>query len=921
MNPSGPTEARATDIAIIGMATRFPGAPNLERFWENLCNGIDSIRAYSEAELRSAGVSEELLAHPNYVKAGAPLADIDAFDAAFFGINPKDAAIMDPQHRQFLECAWEGLEQAGYRADKFGGAIGVFAGCGPNSYLLHNLLPAKDLVEAEGLFALRNTGNDKDLLATRVSYQLNLRGPSINVQTACSSSLVAVHVACQNLLTFDCDLAIAGAVSIEIPHGTGYIYREGEVLSRDGKCRAFDAQSSGTVFGSGAGVVVLRRLADAIAAGDTIHAVIKGSAVNNDGARKVGYLAPSVDGQIDVITQALAVAGVDPATIDYIEAHGTGTRIGDPIELAAVGQVFAGRSTPLLVGAVKTNIGHLDTASGLAGLIKTVMAIRTGRIPPTLHFAVPNPLIDFDQASIRVADRLIEWPETGHPRRAGVTSLGIGGTNAHVVLEEAPASEKPKSSRPCHVLTLSARTADALEAATRNLGQHLRRHPDLCLDDVAYTLHVGRCDFPHRRAVACSDLRHAVKSMDTLDPAFVFSSQAAKGVKPTVAFLFPGQGSQYVGMGSQIYAAEPVFQEWIDRCAGLASKWLGFDLREVLYPDPEHADTARQRIAQTWNTQPILFSVEYALAQLWMSWGLRPMGMLGHSLGEYVAACLAGVFSLEDGIRLVCARGALMRQVEQGAMLAIGRKEVDAASFINPDLSLAAVNGPDNCVVSGSGAAIDALERELTRKGIPARRLQTSHAFHSHLMDPILDQFHQVVEAIPLQAPKIPILSSVTGGWMTSAQATDPHYWVMQLRRTVRFREALDRLLAEHDPFLLEVGPGGTLSALVKQGRSGPAAQKVFGSFSRHSDANDDAAALYASLGRLWTTGFETDWQGFHAHELRSRVPLPSYPFEKNRFWIGPKGGVETQSVLPPDRRLVLSAGLGEDGHTTGDHW
>lgn len=898
--PAGSPLETSTDIAIVGMAAHFPGAATVDEFWENLCGGVESVRTFAARELRAAGVSDAMLRHPDYVPAGVPLSGLDRFDAGFFGISRKDAAIMDPQQRHFLECAWEAMEHAGYPPGTFSGSVAVYAGSGPNAYLIFNLLSDRELLERDGIFLLRHTGNDKDVLATRVSYQMDLRGPSINVQTACSTSLVAVHAACQSLLSHESDLALAGAVSIELPHAVGYLYREGEILARDGHCRAFDADATGTVFGSGAGAVVLRRLSDAMKDGDTIHAVIKGSALNNDGSRKVGYLAPSVEGQIDVISEALAVAGVDPASIDYVEAHGTGTAVGDPIELTALGQVFAGERAPLLVGSVKTNIGHLDTAAGIAGLIKTALALNHRRIPSTLHFRSPNPRIDFDRLNVRVVDRLTDWEKRSGLRRAGVTSLGIGGTNAHVVLEEPPLRVPTGAGRPARLLALSAKSASALDAATRELAGHLRRHPGISLDDAAFTLHVGRTAFPHRRAVVCHDTPGAIRALETLDPRCVTTGHrdGAKRARP-VAFLFSGQGSQYVNMGKGLYESEPVFRRWIDDCASLAEPHLGLDLRDVLYP-PADAPDGAERIRQTWNTQPTLFALEYALAQLWISWGIRPAKLLGHSIGEYVAACLAGVFTLEDALAIVCARGLLMREVSTGSMLAIAQRESELVPMADSRLSLAAVNAPDQCVVAGPADAIEALATHLAERGIQARGLHTSHAFHSSLMDPVLAPFAEVVTRKGLAPPRIPVVSNVSGTWLTDEEATDPQYWARHLRGTVRFREGLEALLAEPDLVLLEVGPGDTLAALARLHPGRDPRQTVYSSLPRAAESGSEAAVMQFTLGKFWADGAGVDWSAFHAHERRRRIPLPSYPFERQRYWMGPDNASTLHADAPP---------------------
>jgi len=876
-----------SDIAVIGYAARVPGAVNAAKFWDNLCHGVESIRTFSVKQLESVGVSKTLLQDPDYVRVGAALTDLDAFDAGFFGISPQDAAIMDPQQRLFMENAWEAMEHAGYAPGTFQGSTGVFTGSGPNSYLIYNLLSDPELVEREGIFLLRHTGNDKDVLATRLSYQMNLRGPSVNVQTTCSTSLVAVHLACESLLHFTCDMALAGAVSIELPHAIGYQYRQNEIQARDGHCRAFDADATGSVFGSGMGAVILRRLSDAIAAGDTIHAVIKGSAVNNDGSRKVGFFAPSVEGQVEVILEALGAADVDPSSIDYIETHGTGTAIGDPIEMAALSRVFAGRERPLKIGAVKTNIGHLDTAAGLAGLLKTVMALRRRKIPATLHFKKLNPLVDASKLQFQVIDRLTEWESADGPRRAGVTALGIGGTNAHVILEEPPEPAPTQPGRPVRLFTLSAKTPAALDDATRNLASHLRQFPDENLDDTAYTLHVGRSEFAHRRMFVARDYSEALQRAEQPGPTSVATGKISD--LQSVAFLFSGQGPQHCDMGRELYQTEPVFRKWIDACAALAQPHLGFDFREMLYPAEAAAAESAKQIKQTWNAQPILFAVEYALAQLWISWGIRPAKLIGHSLGEYPAACLSGVFTLEDAISIVCVRGALMKKVSEGAMLAVSLSEADAARWITGSLSLATVNAPEQCVISGPTAEVLALKEKLKEQEIASHRLETSHAFHSSLLDPVLDFFVQQVREKQLRAPQIPIVSNVTGSWLTEKEATDPAYWGRHFREAVRFSEGMKTLQADPVGFLLEMGPGDVLCGLARQNAPKEKRPKIFQSLPRSGDK--DLSAMLAALGHLWVDGVPVDWKAFHANERLRRIPLPTYPFQRKRFWMGPKIG------------------------------
>jgi acyl transferase domain-containing protein/thioesterase domain-containing protein/NAD(P)-dependent dehydrogenase (short-subunit alcohol dehydrogenase family) len=894
-------------IAVVGMAGRFPGAPNIDEFWRNLCNGIESIRQLSDSELLAAGVAPHDLAAPDYVKAAAILDNVQMFDASFFGFSPKDASIMDPQQRHFLECAWEALEYAGHTPENFPGSIGVYAGSGMNSYLIHNLLTNRGLVESAGLFMLKMTGNDKDVLSTRASYHLNLRGPSVSVQTACSTSLVAIHLACQSLLNYECDMALAGGVTIEVPHGQGYVYREGEILSRDGHCRSFDASSSGTVFSSGAGIVVLRRLEEALEDHDTIHAVILGSAVNNDGGRKVGYFAPSVEGQSEVIAEALGVAGVAAASISYVETHGTGTRVGDPIEIKGLTQAFhetmSARHT-CAIGSLKSNVGHLDAAAGVAGLIKCVLALKHRRLPASLHFRNPNPLIDFENSPFYVNNKLSNWnSDPAAPRRAGVTSLGIGGTNAHVVLEEAPEVKPSTSGSDYQLVVLSAKTEAALEQATSNLASHLQTNPDLNLAEVAFTTQIGRSAFAHRRVLVARSVGDACQALAARSPQVVFSGRVASA-HPSVVFMFSGQGSQYVNMGSEMYLSEPAFRGAFDTCAEALEPILGLDLRDMVFARSGDGAACSEQLSQTRYTQPALFSLEYALAQWWMKLGIQPQAMVGHSIGEYVAACLAGVFSLADALELTAVRGRLMQQMPAGAMVAVplGAQELS----VSEPLSVAAVNAPQQCVVSGPRDAIEKFESDLGRRGVSFHRLHTSHAFHSRMMDPILEPFREHVRRIELKAPRIPYLSNVTGAWITPAEATNPEYWVRHLRSTVRFSDCLTELFGRKDRTLLEVGPGQTLATLAQQhpGRNA----KVYASMPHPQEKLSDAAHPRKILGQLWIGGQTVDWAALHSDETVRRIPLPTYPFERQRYWIEP--GSDSLAGKPE----VISKPADQDG-------
>jgi non-ribosomal peptide synthase protein (TIGR01720 family) len=870
-------------IAIIGMAGRFPGAKNTDDFWQNLQDGVESISFFTDDELIGAGINPSLLEDNNYVKAGGVLEDIDLFDAAFFEINPKEAENTDPQHRLFLETAWEALESAGYDSTKSENRIGVYAGTSLNNYLPFDL--NHDQVGSAQSYQ-KLIGNDKDFLTTRVSYKLNLTGPSITIQTACSSSLVAINLACQSLLNYQCDMALAGGVSIRVPQKTGYLHQQGGTLSPDGHCRAFDAKAQGTTIGSGVGVVVLKRLADAITDRDYIYGVIKGAAINNDGSVKVGYTAPSVDGQAIAFAEAIMLAGIEPETISYIEAHGTGTALGDPIEVSALTKVFRANTEKkgfCAIGSVKTNIGHLDAAAGVTGLIKTALALKHQLIPPSLNFEQSNPEIDFANSPFYVNTKLTAWKAGKTPRRAGVSSLGMGGTNAYVVLEEAPTLSTSSNSRPQHLLVISAKTRSSLETTTQNLAQYLEKHPELNLADVAYTLQVGRREFNYRHILVCQDIPDAVKALLIPVPQRVFTQHQDSN---RIIFMFPGQGSQYINMGRELYQTEATFRAQVDKCCVILQSHLELDLRSIIYPSESNKATAAETLKQTSFAQPALFVIEYALAQLWISWGISPQAMIGHSIGEYVAACLADVISVEDALALIAIRGKLMQQMPSGAMLSIPLSETEVQPLLNENLSLAAINAPKLSVVSGTHEAIEILSQQLAAKGVEYRHLHTSHAFHSQMMEPILEAFIAAANRARFNPPQIPFISNLTGTWITVEQATNPEYWAQHLRQTVRFSAGIAELRQQPDSILLEVGASRTLSTFAKQYSTQEEQQIILSSLPHPQEQKCDIAFLLNTLGHLWLSGVTVDWGAFYTHEQRVRIPLPTYAFERQRYWI-----------------------------------
>lgn len=877
------------DIAIVGMALRVPGASNVREFWENLRGGVESIRDVTEEELLAAGESAARIHLPNYVRRTSELPGMEMFDADFFGLSPKEAAIMDPQHRHFLECAWEAMEDAGRTPDSSSGPVGVFAGCGMGSYFYFNVCSNRQLVDQVGMFLLRHTGNDKDFLATRASFAFDLRGPSINIQTACSTSLVAIHTACQSLLAGECEMALAGGVTIELPHRHGYLFQDGEILSTDGHCRAFDHRADGTVFGSGAGVVVLRRLSDAIADSDIIHAVIKATAVNNDGGSKAGYLAPSVTGQAEAIIEAQGLAGVSADDIDYVECHGTGTYLGDPIEIEALTQAFrqsTDRTGFCRIGSVKSNIGHLDTAAGVVSLIKTTLALKHRQMPPTLNFEKPNPAINFASGPFIVNDKLTPWPAGTGPRRAAVNSLGVGGTNAHAILEEAP---KPKIGATSWVegepqlFLFATKNRKALDRAMEQIGDELERQPPLPLTDVAYTLFKGRKHFEHRRAVAARSRDEAIALLSGSNPKRFHTHSIIEGAN--AVFLFPGGGAQHVGMTRNLYAEDAGFRATVDEGLSYLKPDAASEIRRVwLTRDIDQSQAASDFLRPSLQLPAILI-VEIAIARLWMRWGVKPSALIGHSMGENAAACIAGVMSFRDVVNLVRLRGELFDTVEAGGMLSVPLSPKALSDHMHPALDLASVNAPEICVVSGRNEDLEALRLRLAEHGIDASRIAIDIAAHSQMLDPILGRFEAFLRGIDLRAPTIPIASNLTGEWLTEAQARDPLYWVRHLRSTVHFAKGLATVSAQPGRVYVEVGPGRVLSSLVKL-QPGVEANQVINSLPHADEIIDDRVHFLAAMGRAWAVGLDVAlaklWEGSGAR----RVSLPTYPFQHQRYFI-----------------------------------
>lgn len=894
-------------IAVIGMACRYPEAWNVEQFWQNLKQGRECIQFFSDDQLLEAGVSPELLSRPDYVKAAGICPGTFLFDASFFGYTPREAEFLDPQHRVFLECAWEALEYAGYDAWTYPGRIALFAGSGATQYLFELLsIPGIDNL-ADVLTLL--TCADKDYLATRVGYKLNLRGPCISVQTACSTSLVSIVLACQSLLSYQSDIALGGGVTLLAREQEGYLYQEGGIQSPDGHCRAFDADAKGISGGSGAGVVVLKRLEDALADGDTVHAIVLGTGLNNDGSTRIGFSAPGINGQVTLISDAIAMAGIDPETIGFVECHGTATPVGDPIEITALTKAFRAytqKKNFCAVGSVKTNIGHTDTAAGAAGFIKAVLSLKNKLISASLHFRRPNPNIDFANSPFYVNSELRQWTRSGTPRRAAVSSFGLGGTNAHVILEEAP-DQQSSPAAPWNLLVWSARTATALDKMTANLLDHLNHHPQDSLSDVSHTLQSGRRLLPHRRTLVCRDHQDAIAALETAAPDRLLIAYREKEPGP-VTFVFPGQGCQYINMGRELYLRERAFRKQIDLCAEVLEPELELDLRDILYPKPENADSAAALLDQIRYTNPILFAVEYAIAKLWLEWGVRPAAVIGHSTGEYAAACIAEVFSVQDALRLISARGRLMQQMPPGCMTGVLLPAAQLLPLLDStsSISLAAVNSPSACVVSGSESSTLEFERMLAHQGILYRRLHISHAGHSPMMDPILPEFRNEVQKVKLRSPSIPYISNLSGTWATS-EVTDPEYWVRHMRQTVRFADGIAELLREPQRILLEAGPGRSLGGLITQHPDRGPEQVVLPSLPHpKNDLQGDSEFVLTTVAQLWLEGVQINWKALHHGERRRRIPLPTYPFERQHYQL--KAALRRQKSAGPETGAILSS-------------
>ncbi len=903
-------------VAVIGIVGRFPGAQTIEELWSNLCSKKESISRFSLEEL-GPGIDEETKNDPNYIPTRGIIDDADKFDASFFGIGPLEAKVIDPQQRVFLELAWAALENAGYDCSRFNGLIGVYAGVGDNHYYHRNVLCHPDIAKTVGNLVVEY-GNEKDYVAMRVSYALNLTGPSVSANSACSTSLLAIDNAFKALVDFECDMALAGGVDICVPQKSGQLYQEGGTFTKDGHCRPFDEKATGTMFCDGAGVVVLRRLEDAIAAGDHIYAVLLGSAKNNDGSNKVSFLAPSVEGQSRVIALAQAQANVLAETISYVEAHGTGTPVGDPIEVEALTRAFRATTNKkqfCYLGSIKGNIGHPTNAAGVAGFIKASLALHHETIPATLHYERPNPKIDFENSPFKVVNETTPWPRSETVRRASVSSFGFGGTNVHAVLEEAPLLEPSGPSRPMQLLPFSAKTEAALARIRQNYADFLTKKPAINLADMAYTLQVGRKYHPFRDFIVCNNREEAIQQLAKTEEEYAIEQLTT--LNSGVVFMFPGQGSQYVNMGRALYNDEPEFRHWVDACCDILKGHLDRDLRELLFPDSQDEVTATIALKDTYYTQPALFTIEYALAKFWMSLGIQPVSLIGHSVGEFVCACLAGVFSLEDAISLVALRGRLIRELPRGSMMSVRCAAENLVGRLPADVQLAASNGPKLCVVAGPIDSVAALSQILESESIVTTQLHTSHAFHSAMMAPAVAPFIEAIRKVRCGKPTIPFMSTCNADWVTENTTLDAEYWGQHMRKPVLFSASIAKMLHDSEQIFLEVGPRDVLSTLARQHahNNSDHSARIFASMG--SNPQEEWARFLGAVGELWKNGVSIDWNLFYNNEKRYRIPLPTYPFEKKSYWLEP---VDISSNYSKEALSVCTAIHIEDNENENAH-
>ncbi|MFA8435577.1 MAG: SDR family NAD(P)-dependent oxidoreductase [Marinifilaceae bacterium] len=871
------------EVAVVGMACRFPGANNVAEFWQNIIDGKETISFFSDEELRKKGFSEDDLKNPNFVAAAGILDDSLCFDPAFFGYTPKEAEVMDPQVRVFHECIWSALEDSGYDSEVFKGRIGLYGGIAPNYHWegYCELSGKNNLVGSSKAKYL----NNKDFMAGLISYKLNLKGPAFSFYTACSTSLVAIHLACQALINGECEMALAGGGTNNGDSISGYLYREDMHMSKDGHNRTFSKDASGTVPSQGVGAVVLKRLSDAVRDRDHIYGVVKGSAINNDGTRKVGFMAPSVGGQTEVIRSALRMANLKSEDIGYVETHGTATKLGDPIEIASLTDAFGTmKKNYCALGSVKSNIGHTDCAAGVAGFIKTVLMLNNKLLPPSLHCNKVNPKINFKESPFYVNTELKKWDNiSNYPLCAGVSAFGIGGTNAHAILCEAPKVNRSNEFSKEHLVVLSAKTESILENISENLVQFLKTNSDVRIADVAYSMNIGRRDFEIRKAIVAKNIDELIDklSISNFDPNN--KSTVNSRVNREVIFVFSGQGSQYVNVGVELYHREEVFKKEIDQCCRIASRVLDVDFFQILFPSVVNQQTI-ESINELSYSGPAKFIIEYAMAKLLISYGIEPTAMIGHSFGEFAVAVIAGVFKLEDAMQLIVARGKAMEKAVPGAMTSVPLSVEELSPLLCESLSVAAVNSSHLTIVSGAIPEIEKLEQQVMKMGFECLRLNFPRASHSKLMEISANIFKENVAKIQLNPPKIPYISGLTGQWVTPAEATTPTYWARHLVDTVQFSSGINELLKYKNPVFIQVGSDKGLPMIINQHKKTKSSFQSFNMLKQDKEGMGDYEFFLEQVGQLWLAGIMVDWQKYYHSKKGYRIPLPTYPFERNLF-------------------------------------